>query len=44
MVSDEIAKILDPKLAPASGAPAAGARGTIVDDLDVCWPDYRLIH
>jgi len=44
MVRDEIAKILDPKLAPASGAPAAGARATIVDDLDVCWPDYRLIH
>jgi len=44
MVKDEIAKILDPKLAPLSGTAGAGARPTIVDDLDVCWPDYRLIH
>ncbi len=44
MVRDEIAKILDPKLAPAGPPAASGARPSIVDDLDICWPDYRLIY
>jgi hypothetical protein len=41
MMKDDIAKILDPKLAPA---PAAAPRPSLVEDLDICWPDYRLAH